>query len=115
MTNVFNFNTVHKELSKIENLKKIAGHMDIDDDQDDLDQQIAKLSLTEPSRPSSRPSTGLHNTEMINFIHKNGYRQSMAFKKQENYSFNELIIILNKLDSTWEENNTVSLRYPYIQ
>ena len=88
MTDTFNFNKVQKELNKIDNLKKIAGHMDIDEHQYD---------------------------ENINFIHKKGYRQSIMFKKQQNYTFNELLIILNKLDNVWEENSSVALRYPYIQ
>ena len=43
--------------------------------------------------------------QMLNHAHIHGFRQAVQFEQKRTYTFEELLIIINMIDSAWETHS----------
>jgi len=54
------------------------------------------------------------NQDIFKLVHNNGFRQTIEIPKKDSYSFNDIINIINHLDTIWENSITSHNQNTYV-
>ena len=74
-----------------------------------------KLSWHEKLRIQTQHSINEYSlNKNIQYAHPNGLRNSIQFQQKEYYTFEELLIMINRIDEAWENSLNTKSNYSYI-
>ena len=79
-------------------------------------QQVRSLSWHEKLRLQTHCiSTSDSPKNIITYANNKGLRNSIQFQQKPFYTFEELLIIINKLDEVWEDRLSAKENFSYFQ
>jgi hypothetical protein len=77
--------------------------------------ELKSLSWHEKLRiQTQHPMNDTFTYKNIQYAHTNGLRNSIQFQQKDYYTFEELLIMINRIDEAWENSLNTKSNYSYI-
>lgn len=77
--------------------------------------ELKSLSWHEKLRiQTQHPMNDTFTYKNIHYAHTNGLRNSIQFQQKDYYTFEELLIMINRIDEAWENSLNNKSNYSYI-